>query len=296
MIGELYIDEEVTYDSITHTGLGVTVNPLQVDKTPKHTASASAGSEADLPRPAQGSLSPKPSTSSNQMCWELYQMNLRDIKICINKLKMDNLSQHIIVTCKLLEDLPKSKYREEDYLSTLTAAFEAPKIDSYDTDTTIAYSSSDETIPYWPLEDNQQILMLPRSTSQNKTQNENPPKKRIIRAKPSMVSKFNINVHGIRRCWHRYYFKCIVKKCDRTFDKIKDWNTHHRIIHKNKIKCTDCGQKFATPSFHCAHKDNHAPCKFTCHSCKKNILPQQVESTQNCAHSLKTALLLLRIM
>ena len=169
VIGELSIDEEVTYDSITHTGLGVAVNPLQVDKTTKHTASASAGSEADLPRPAQGSLSPKPSTSSNQMCWELYQMNLRDIKICINKLKMDNLSQHIIVTCKLLEDLPKSKYREEDYLSTLTAAFEAPKIDSYDTDTTIAYSSSDETIPYWSLEDNQQILMLPRSTSQNKT-------------------------------------------------------------------------------------------------------------------------------
>ena len=149
-------------------------------------------------------------------------MNFSDVKICINKLMMDDPSQQIIVTHKLLEDLAKSRYKEEDYLSTLTATYEAPKTNRYDTDGTVAYSLSDETIPYWPLEDDQQIHVLPRSTSPDKTQKGNPPKKRIIMAKPGMLSKFHINVHGIRRCQHRYYFKCVVKKCGRTFDKIKD--------------------------------------------------------------------------
>ena len=307
------MNEEATYDNITHTRLGIAINPIQVDKTPKHTASASAGCEADLPRLDQellnspmsmfsvstndtsqidamtkqlevlvepistnqlkSQLSPKPSTSGNKPGCEQDLMNLSDVKICIDKLMMDNPSQQIIVTCKLLEDLPKSKYREEGYLSTLTATYKAPKIDidRYDTDATVAYSSLDETIPYWPLEDDQQICVLPRSTSPDKIQKGNPPKKRITMAKPSTVSKFNINVHGIRRCWHRYYFKCVVKKCGRIFDKIKYWNTHHRIIHKSKIKCAECGQKFITPSSHHAHKNNHAPCKHTCQSCKKTF-------------------------
>ena len=64
MIGELSIDEEVTYDNIKHTGLGVAVDPLQVDKTPKHTTSASARSKADLPRLDQELLNSPMSTFS----------------------------------------------------------------------------------------------------------------------------------------------------------------------------------------------------------------------------------------
>ena len=41
----------------------------------------------------------------------------------------------------MLDDLPKSKYRPDDYLETLTAEYEAPHTEKYDT----AYSSSDET-------------------------------------------------------------------------------------------------------------------------------------------------------
>ena len=92
-------------------------------------------------------LSPKPSTSGNKLGCEQDCMNFSDVKICINKLMMDNPSQQIIVTRKLLEDLPKSKYREESYLSTLTATYKAPKIHRYNTDATVAYSLSDETIP-----------------------------------------------------------------------------------------------------------------------------------------------------
>ena len=85
------MDEEATYADITHTRLGVDIDPLQVDKTPKHTASA------------------KPNTSGNKSGCEQDCMNFNDVKICINKLMMDDLSQQIIVTCKLLEDLPKSR-------------------------------------------------------------------------------------------------------------------------------------------------------------------------------------------
>ena len=69
-------------------------------------------------------------------------------------------------------------------------------------------------------------------------------------AKPSMTFKFNIDIHGIRKHCPKYYFKCVVKKCGRSFNKIKGWNTHHHIVHRTKLKCGDCGKYFATPSLH----------------------------------------------
>ena len=88
-------------------------------------------------------------------------------------------------------------------------------------------------------------------------------------AKPSTVFKFDINMHGIRKHRHGYYFKCIIKKCSRSLNKIKDWNTHHRIIHKTKIKCADCGRHILTPSSHHAHRNSHAPHWHICLICKK---------------------------
>ena len=73
---------------------------------------------------------------------------------------MDNPSQRFIVTPKTLDDLPKSKYRLDDYLETLTPEYEAPHTEKYDTDATIAYLSSDETVSYWPLDRDQQIHMF----------------------------------------------------------------------------------------------------------------------------------------
>ena len=75
-----------------------------------------------------------------------------DVKICLNKLSLDNPTQCIVVTHNLMDELPKSKYREEGYLDMLTAEYEAPKTDKYDTDATLAYSSLDEMIPCWPLD------------------------------------------------------------------------------------------------------------------------------------------------
>ena len=87
----------------------------------------------------------------------------------------------------------------------------------------------------------------------------------------SKVIKFSINVHGIHRHCRKYYFKCVVAKCNKTFNKIKDWNIHHHIFHKIKNKCELCGQRFVTPSLHWAHKNFHVPHNYTCHLCKKTF-------------------------
>ena len=85
----------------------------------------------------------------------------RDVQICLNKIVLDNPDQNLIVTWKTLDELPVSKYRPEGYLEALTPHYEVPHTEKYDTDATMAYSSSDETILYWPLDTTSQIHMFP---------------------------------------------------------------------------------------------------------------------------------------
>ena len=114
---------------------------------------------------------------------------------------------------------------------------ETTSTDKYDSDATLPYSSSDETIQYWSPgskqnADNQECdetnISVHRAT---KKKHEN-----------SKVIKFSINVHGIHQHCHQYYFKYVVTKCNKTFNKMKDWNIHHHIFHNTKIKCELCGK------------------------------------------------------
>ena len=52
---------------------------------------------------------------------------------------------------------------------------------------------------------------------------------------------------------------------------MRDWNAHHRLVHKNRLKCGLCQRKFATPSAHRAHRNYHAPHKFNCNRCGKTF-------------------------
>ena len=127
-----------------------------------------------------------------------------------------------------------------------------------DSDTTLPYSSSDETIPYWDhCEDNRP---------------ENP---KIIKdtKKSGKFTKrrFGISFIGIRKCRRYYHFKCKEPRCNKTFNKVRDWNAHHRLVHKNKLKCGLCGRKFTTPSAYRAHNNYHAPHKFNCNICGKTF-------------------------
>ena len=70
--------------------------------------------------------------------------------------------------------------------------------------------SSDDTEAYWPLDPKKQILMFPNinvmhlvGTSNQKT-----------------TQKFKIQVHGIHCRRNCYYFKCVLTRCNKTFNKI----------------------------------------------------------------------------
>ena len=82
-----------------------------------------------------------------------------------------------------------------------------------DSDTTLPYSSSDETILYWEYSDVKKI--------------ENP------KISKSTKHAFEINFIGIRKRCRYYLFKCKGSRCNKTFSKVKDWNAHHCLVHKN---------------------------------------------------------------
>ena len=83
--------------------------------------------------------------------------------------------------------------------------------------------------------------------------------------------RFNIDLYGIRKYCRHYYFKCAEANCNKSFNKVHDWNMHHRIIHKYKLKCELCGKKFVSPSAHRAHRNYHVPCKYSCTLCDKTF-------------------------
>ena len=123
-----------------------------------------------------------------------------------------------------------------------------------DSDTTLPYSSSDETILYCDYSD------------VNRIENPKISKNTKIGGK-STKRTFEISFIGIRRRRQHYLFKCIAPRCNKTFNKVKDWNAHHRLVHKNRLRCMLCGRMFTTPSAHRAHKNYHVPHKYNCNTC-----------------------------
>ena len=110
-------------------------------------------------------------------------------------------------------------------------------------------------------------------------------KKKCENNNGSKVTKFSINIHGIHQHHRKYYFKCVVAKYHKTFNKIKNWNIHHCIFHKTKFKCKLCGKQFVTPSSHCAHKNFHVPHKYTCNLCKKTFAFQSELKQHTTVHT-----------
>ena len=112
--------------------------------------------------------------------------------VSLEQLNIDNPMQRVIVTQELLTQLPRSKYREDNYLSTLMDSCELTLIDKYDSDATLPYSLSDETIQYWSCGSEQ-------NAGSPEYDEANMPVYRVTKKKRanSKVIKFNINVHGI---------------------------------------------------------------------------------------------------
>ena len=175
------------------------------------------------------------------------------MKILVVKMNIPDPNKSYQVTQQQLLQLPKSRYRPDDYLENssspqLEAVLTTSSIHG-DSDATLPYSSSDKTIPYWTLSDDNAPTSQSPLNKHNKIDSTTNIKGIKNQKKPSKC-RFNISVYGIRKYCRHYYLKCAETSCNRTFNKVQDWNTHHRMMHKHKLKCELCGRKFVTPSTH----------------------------------------------
>ena len=118
-------------------------------------------------------------------------------------------------------------------------------------------ASSEDTVKYWPLDKHEQRRLLQTPTSS------------VL--KNVQQKTFAMSTHGIRRRKRRYYFKCKIGPCNKSYSNIRDWNAHHRRKHGTLIRCTSCLKNFTTPSAHRAHIYTHFPARHKCTQCTRKF-------------------------
>ena len=139
------MEEESMYKVVSQTGLGGTKSAMTMKVDAEDTASTSW-------------CNTDPSgTQSYQTCAKEASTLTQPVKILVVKMNISDPNKSYQVTQQQLLQLPKSRYRPDDYLEKLAPAQHEPASVASDThgdsDATLLYSSSDETIPYWPIGD-----------------------------------------------------------------------------------------------------------------------------------------------
>ena len=145
MIGELSMEEESMYKLVLQTGLGGAKSAMTMKVNAEDAMSTS-----------HCNMDPS-GTQSYQSCTKEVSTLTQPVKILVVKMNISDPNKSYQVTQQQLLQLPKSRYRPDDYLEKLAPAQHEPasvasNIHS-DSDATLLYSSSDETIQYWPLGD-----------------------------------------------------------------------------------------------------------------------------------------------
>ena len=221
VIGELSMEEESTYKVVSQTGLGVAKNAMTMKVDAEDAASTS-----------QCNTDPS-GTQLYQSCAKEASTLTQPVKILVVKMNISDPNKSYQVTQQLLQ-LPKSRYRPDDYLEKLAPAQHEPASVASDmhgdSDATLLYSSSHETIPYWPLGDDKLSTSLSTLDIHKKTESTTSVKN-TINWKILTKCRFNIDLYGIRKYHRHYYFKCAEANSNRSFNKVRDWNMHHHIIH-----------------------------------------------------------------
>ena len=222
---------------------------------------ASAGCAADLPRLEKGLrivLNRCPPTGPDVIHRKVHSSALqmtepqnvcsKEVEVTLNKLDMTH-GQIYLTNRNIVIDARLATSKDSTVRGNANAEKEL-----------VSYSS-DDTEAYWPLDPKKQILMFPNVIVMHPVRTSN----------QKTTWKFNIQVRGIRHRRNHYYVKCIVTGCNKTFNKILNWNLHHHLTHKTKVKCRTCGRKFDPPSSHRVHQNIHAAPKFKCALCQKNF-------------------------
>ena len=111
-------------------------------------------------------------------------------------------------------------------------------------------------------------------TPSNKLKLVREPKKPKVRksGRSATRSRFDISVYGIKRNKKRTYIACKIPGCSSKFPSVREWNSHHRLVHRGTLlKCNVCMKKFNTPSFLRDHAYVHSKSNYKCEKCDKNF-------------------------
>ena len=175
------------------------------------------------------------------------QLKMKILKIELTKVNLDK-GALILVPQDFLDNLPRERHHESD------------------SDETIIYDS-DETVVYHPL--NSDLPKIHKEVLLKEGSKIIKPTKQVIKAHPSRGG-FNISVHGVRRMQCRTYLKCKIPHCKSQFPTVRDWNSHHWLIHNSiKLSCNKCDKTFRTPSFLRDHGYVHSDLRYKCEKCDK---------------------------
>ena len=303
VLGILESDAQATLDLAINQGLGVALDRTAGMSISKHVQvkiepSPTSPKSPRSPKPSTLSdprYSSEPSTSTSTTLSGSIQISLRSIgHMAKTQPHLAKIQLQVIVTSdvsviklqkSLCVSITKLDIKEGVRLKVREDMLTRPlSLEVHDECSTEGYEST-ETEIYWPLSPKRmkEFKIAERATPgktvkstlkhgklrhQKGNLQSKQFKKRMIYAKPSQFM-FKIHTVGIKKKKTKYYFKCVDGNCDKTFDKLQTWNTHHRLHHKSSIRCTICWKSFDTPSVARSHKNSHAPQKHKCTQCNK---------------------------
>ena len=126
---------------------------------------------------------------------------------------------------------------------------------------------SEETIIYNPGE-----IILPKSSKVTKYATESKRSKAHKSRRSTTKSGFHISVHRIKCKRKRTYLGCKIPGCSLKFPSVREWNSHHRLVHQGiQLMCTVCKKRFNMPSFLRDHVYVHSKTNYKCEKCNKNF-------------------------
>ena len=245
-LGRLTFDEEETLNSVLSKGLDVVLKPksaLVPARTPlRHTQikqelSDNIYVDAVTRKSCTVDQIPVNETQHNETDNQSKKTR-RELVVKLQKLAIDEKG-NVIMTNELKQNM----------LST----------SGYDSEETIIYNP-DEMSP-------------PKSSKLTEHATESKRSKARKSRRSTTKSGFRISVYGIKRKRKPTYLGCKIPGCSLKFPSVREWNSHHRLVHQGiQLTCTVCKKRFNTPSFLRDHVYVHSKINYKCEKCDKNFL------------------------
>ena len=209
-IGQLTFDEEETLNSVIYRGLGRGIDPA-LPRKPVSVPFRHIPIKQELPESAIGSETE--ATTEPQCSKGTDKEHATQEKEC----EKIAIREPVIKLKRLAVDETGNVIMSDDLRQMIKGA------SGYNSDETIIYNLGGVV-----------TLASPRSTLKVSKTTRMPSQGRI-------KSKFLISVHGIKHKQKRSYLGCKIIGCMSRFPLVKEWNSHHRLAHKDTpLICNEC--------------------------------------------------------